>query len=82
MPAKDLFGWLAGNKPSPNPDYRLLEPDLFPEQLQLDPQAAKAPEGVGMAMRLLTHFERRGFNLDMLNLFYPKIDEETGGNFA
>ena len=37
---------------------------------------------IGLSMRLITHFERRGFNLDLLNIFYPKVNEDLGGNFA
>lgn len=31
-------------------------------------------EMLNIAMRLLTHFERKGFNLELMNIVYPKID--------
>ena len=35
-----------------------------------------------VAMNLLTHYERRGFNLEILEVLYPKINEDNEGNFA
>lgn len=33
-------------------------------------------------MRLITHFERRGYNTEILNIFYPKVNNDINGNFA
>ena len=36
---------------------------------------------IAIAMRLMTHFEQRGFNMEILNIFHPKVNEDLGGDF-
>lgn len=33
-------------------------------------------------MKVLSHFEKRGYNAELLNIIYPKIEQEVGGDFA
>jgi len=33
-------------------------------------------------MRLMSFFERNGLNMEIFNVFFPKLDEENGGDFA
>lgn len=30
---------------------------------------------LNIAMRLMSHFERRGYNPELLNIIYPKIEQ-------
>ena len=32
-------------------------------------------------MRVMTHFEHRGFNMEIMKIFHPKINEDMGGDF-
>lgn len=58
------------------------EYEIFPYQLEIDAEANKVSDiSIAIAMRLMTHFERRGFNMDLFNVFYPKLNEEHGGDF-
>jgi hypothetical protein len=41
-----------------------IEFEVFPNQLEIDPESKKIPDiGISVAMRIMTHFERRGFNI-------------------
>lgn len=33
-------------------------------------------------MRMMSHFERRGFNPELIKIVHPKIQEEVQGDFA
>jgi hypothetical protein len=59
----------------------VAEPEIFPEQLVIDKDAQKADKILGIAMTLLTHFERRGFSLDLLSSIGPRVEQDLGGGF-
>ena len=60
-----------------------LEPEIFPEQIEIDSEASKISDSIiAVAMRVMTHFERRGYNNEIVTIFHPKINEELGGDFA
>ena len=59
------------------------EPEIFPDQIEKDHDANKmSDQTIAVAMRVMTHFEQRGFNLEILNIFFPKINEDLGGDFT
>ena len=39
-------------------------------------------ELLSVSMKLLSHFERRGFNMETLETIYPKINGDYEGDFA
>jgi hypothetical protein len=52
-----------------------IEFEVFPNQLEIDPESKKIPDiGISVAMRIMTHFERRGFNIELFDIFHPRLD--------